>query len=95
MITLKHDQNVIAIIDVLSEDLAFRHNVDDLFRALHQSKFTKFFIDFSNIESISRSFAHQYLTLKKQSDLCIIERNIPPNIQQMFDYLMKTSPSLE
>ena len=83
------------MIDVLSEDLAFRHNVDDLFRALHQSNFTEFYIDFSRIESISRSFAHQYLKMKKQSNLRITERNIPPIIQQMFDYVTKTSPSLE
>ena len=94
MITLNRKKNVITLIDVLSEDLAFRHNVDDLFRALHQSNFTEFLIDFSKIESISRSFAHQYLTKKKQSKLQIIERNIPLNIQQMFDYVIKTSPSL-
>lgn len=95
MIILNHKQNVINLIDVLSEDLAFRHNVDELFRALHHSNLTEFFFDFSRIESISRSFAHQYLTMKKQSNLRIIERNIPPIIQQMFDHVMKASPSLE
>jgi hypothetical protein len=94
MITLNRKKNVINLIDVLSEDLAFRHNVDDLFRALHQSNFSEFLIDFSRIESISRSFAHQYLLMKKQSNLRIIERNIPPDIQRMFDYVKQTSPSL-
>ena len=95
MITLTDEHDEIVLADVLSEDLVFQYNVEDLFRAFNRSKFTKFIIDFSRTESISRSFAHQYLICKKQSEIQIIERNIPPDIQQMFDYVRRTSPSLK
>jgi STAS-like domain of unknown function (DUF4325) len=42
-------------------------------------------IDFSEVNSISRSFAHQYLTSKRESNIVINEVNVPKNVEQMFE----------
>jgi hypothetical protein len=41
-------------------------------------------IDFSNICSISRSFAHQFITRKNRSHKTITEINMSENVEKMF-----------
>ena len=41
-------------------------------------------IDFSDVLSISRSFAHQYVTRRKKSQKRITEINLPENVEKMF-----------
>lgn len=41
-------------------------------------------MDFSEIKSISRSFAHQYLIRKRASKKKITEINIPSSVAKMF-----------
>ena len=42
-------------------------------------------VDFSGVESITRSFAHQYVMNKSLSQKEIIERDISPEIKPMFE----------
>ncbi len=76
--------NRIKISEVLSKDLALRNNANILFKKLDLVKSDKIVLDFKNVESITRSFAHQYKENKLKSDKLILEENVPLNISKMF-----------
>ena len=76
--------NRIKISEVLSKDLALRNNANILFKKLDSVKSDKIVLDFKNVESITRSFAHQYKENKLKSDKLILEENVPLNISKMF-----------
>jgi hypothetical protein len=76
--------NHIKISEVLSKDLALRNNANILFKKLDSVKSDKIVLDFKNVESITRSFAHQYKENKLKSDKLILEENVPLNISKMF-----------
>lgn len=73
------------MINQISSNLAFRHSADYLFDYINSLNESRIVVDFSGVESISRSFAHQYITNKTKSNKCIIERDIPPDIKPMFE----------
>lgn len=81
----------VMIKDVISKDLALRDTAQILFQKLEQQDKKDVTIDFADIRSISRSFAHEYLLQKEKSTKKITEVNIPQNIQKMFDIVNKTS----
>jgi hypothetical protein len=75
---------VISIRKALSPDLAFRLAADRLFDYLEALDVKEITIDFTGIESISRSFAHQYTIRKENSSKIIEEMNVPSHIERMF-----------
>lgn len=77
----------IKIKDVISSDLALRDTANEFFNSIESRKNKKIAIDFSEISSISRSFAQQYLTRKQKSKKEIVDINIPPNINKMFELI--------
>ncbi len=79
----------------LSSNLAFRHSVDDLFEYINSLSAQKIMIDFSGIESITRSFAHQYIVNKTKSDKQIIECKIPLKIKPMFELVERQRQGLQ
>ena len=66
-------------------DLALRSWADELFNSLAERKGQVFILDFSNIEFVSRSFAHEYLKEKKTFGASIREKNMNANVKQMFE----------
>lgn len=89
MNSLIDDRQRFEITTIISSDLMFRQAVNDLFQILNASKSSKIEIDFENVLSITRSFAHQYIIAKKQSEKIIHETNVPQNIQRMFELVRK------
>lgn len=77
------------IIDSVSIDLALRDAADSFFDELEKMEIDVE-VDFSNVRSISRSFAHQYMLRKKTSHRRIIELNVPQNVTKMFDIVSKS-----
>ena len=69
---------------LVSQDLALRDSADLLFKYLASKREQTITIDFSDIKSMTRSFAHQYLIDKRKFRKAIIETNIPAAIKQMF-----------
>jgi hypothetical protein len=69
----------------ISSDLAFRDSADDLFNHINDIDASKIVVDFSGVESITRSFAHQYIMNKVKSDKQIVECDIPSEIEPMFE----------
>jgi len=76
---------VLRIADIISENLAFRDSVDNLFSYIDSLEETNIITDFLGIKSITGSFAHQYLINKKKAIKHITERNIPLDVKKMFE----------
>jgi len=76
---------IIMISERVSNDLALRDIADALFDDIESLKESEIVIDFSEVTSITRSFAHQYSLRKKSSKKNISEINMPTNIRKMFD----------
>ena len=75
----------IKIKDIISKDLALRDTAQSFFQSLEKNHEREITVDFSEISSISRSFAHEYTLQKEKSSKKIIETNMPENIKKMFD----------
>lgn len=69
----------------LSEDLATRNRACQFFEILESTKFDSVVVDFAHVQSITRSFADEYMKRKKTSKMSIHERNVPNNVQKMFE----------
>jgi len=87
------NSSIINIVEFLAEDLALRQNVTRLFKRLESDSNTNITLSFKNVKSISRSFAHEYLTRKKTSKKKITETDMPVNVRKMFDVVNKAKPS--
>ena len=85
--TMLNNKKIIILSNIISNNLAFRDTADDLFNYINKLEESSIIIDFSNIQSITASFAHQYMINKEKSQKNIIERNIPNNIIKMFEFI--------
>ena len=85
------------LVDLLSPDLCLRSDADFLFDSFSKDESESIEIDFSNIETISGTFAHQYLKRRDSSSIRIIESNMPDNIRKMMEAIKRpsTSPRFE
>ena len=77
------------ISDLVSQDLALRDSADRLFAHLASKRAKQAMIDFSNVRSMTRSFAHQYLLNKDKSAIVISEINVPASVKKMFSLVVK------
>ncbi len=68
----------------VSVDLALRDSARVFFDYLESLPSEEVIVDFKDIISISRSFAHEYTTRKKISHKNIKEVNVPLNVRKMF-----------
>jgi hypothetical protein len=75
----------------LSKDLALRDSANNLFTKLNKTKNKEIIIDFKNVKSITRSFAHQYQENKTLSKKKIYEENVPTNVSKMFKIITNTN----
>ncbi len=74
----------IMIKEQISVDLALRDSADTFFDYLESIPQKEIIVDFNSVKSISRSFAHEYITRKNQSKKSITETNVPDNVKKMF-----------
>jgi anti-anti-sigma regulatory factor len=65
-------------------DLALRFWADELFKLLPEKKESILILDFSGVEFVSRSFAHEYLKEKSAHLIAIREKNMNSTVKQMF-----------
>ncbi len=78
-----------------SRHLSLRYMADMLFDEINKLEARKIIIDFNKIRTVSRSFAHQYLILKKRSKKTISEINKNKDVEKMFKIVAtsKTRPA--
>lgn len=76
--------------EAISPDLMFRGIANSFFNRLERTKADCFMLDFTDIRSISRSFAHQYILRKKASRKKITEVNMPNNVFKMLNIVERS-----
>ena len=72
----------------IGKELGIRSKIEDLFSSI-DSNTTKVIMDFTNIEFMGRSFAQEYLNRKHFAPFEVIEKNVPKDIQKMFDIILE------
>ena len=65
----------------LAPYLALRVSADRLFNQIEKSSAKEAIIDFSEVESMTRSFAHQYSIRKAKCPKSVREANVPASIE--------------
>jgi anti-anti-sigma regulatory factor len=79
------EELILTLRDELSSNLAFRDSANRLFEHIDNLNEPTIIIDFSGVESMTRSFAHQYILNKNKSIKHITERAMPFEIVPVFD----------
>ena len=69
----------------IDSNLGQRLSAKDFFKELNNTSENDIIINFENVEFISRSFAHEYIHQKDKTSKNIIEKNIPIELNGMFE----------
>lgn len=77
-------KKIIRIKNVIPNDLALRDMADSFFDQMEAMTEERIEIDFSDIRSISRSFAHQFIARKNKSCKTITMIDTPECVEKMF-----------
>ena len=75
--------------ETIHSNLGMNSSARNLFKELNNSPADNITIDFSNVIFMSRSFTHEYLYQKMNSDKNITEVNVPYDIKRMFEVVIK------
>jgi hypothetical protein len=68
----------------VAPNLMLRAVADDFFDKLEAIPAQNIVLDFKGVQSISRSFAHQYILRRMKSSKNVEEANVVENVQHMF-----------
>ncbi|MDG6223007.1 MAG: DUF4325 domain-containing protein [Candidatus Bathyarchaeota archaeon] len=79
----------ISIKEAVSPDLALRNSAQNFFKRIERLENNKIVVDFTDVKTITRSFADEYLNHKKSSKKEIIDVNVPENVAKMFAVVKK------
>jgi hypothetical protein len=74
----------IKVVNFLSANLALRETAARLVVYIEGLPNPEVILDFNHVKTISRSFAHEYCTRKRDSHKKISEVNVPRDIAKMF-----------
>ena len=80
----------VCVSKMFSPDLFLRDSANRLVNYLDRLPEADVEVDFTAVNSISRSFAHQYITDKNLSKKKITEKNVPENVKKMFTVVAET-----
>lgn len=81
----------VSIAKVIAPNLMLRGIADAFFDKLEKMAAKRIVVDFAGVESISRSFAHQYLGRKRGSSKAITEVNLSTDISRMLELVKHSS----
>ena len=74
----------ILVKEKIAVDLALRDSARKLFEKIEAAKTDVVILDFTSVRSISRSFAHEFITRKRASSKEVKEIHVPANVRKMF-----------
>jgi hypothetical protein len=83
--TILVDQDSIRLKEFFGSSLFLRAHVDELFDYIDSREDTSFVVDFENIQSMSRSFAHEFIHRLNESENDVSLINESENIKKLFD----------
>jgi hypothetical protein len=72
----------------IGTDLGQRSKIEEIFQNIDPNTF-KVTMDFTNTKFMGRSFAQEYLNQKHIASFDVEEKNVPSEIQKMFDTIIK------
>ena len=81
---MRQNYETVRVAEALAPNLMLRGIANRFFDQLENSKKQEIIVDFRNVRSISRSFAHQYILRKQRSSKEICEVNVGNEIDRMF-----------
>ncbi|MBI2184597.1 MAG: DUF4325 domain-containing protein [Thaumarchaeota archaeon] len=79
--------------DAIAPNLMLRGVADAFLDRLEKTDSKVIVLDFDGVQSISRSFAHQYTVRKKKTSKEIKETNLPENVSKMLEIVERSLPS--
>ena len=82
---------IIQLSKKIGNDLFLREAANQLFDFVEKHESISVTLDFSSVRTMSRSFAHQYLTRKIKKTKKIVEVNKSQNVNQMFEYVTRSA----
>ena len=80
----------INVAHVLSTNLALRETAASFVMYIEGLPNPEVILDFSHVETISRSFAHEYCTRKREIHKRISEVNVSPDVSKMFAVVVES-----
>lgn len=72
----------------IGSDLGSRNKIEELYQNLDKNT-SKIIMNFKGVEFIGRSFAQEYLNQKHFASFEVIEKNVPEDVEKMFDIILK------
>lgn len=78
------EEKTILVAKVLSPSLFRRDSADKFFDLIEKTPEKCIKADFTNVESITRSFAHQFMIRQSKSKKVVKLENVPINVSKMF-----------
>ena len=78
----------IVLAEQIGKDLGQRAKIEELFKNINPD-INKVTMDFADVEFMGRSFAQEYLNQKHFASFEVVEENVPPDIEKMFDIILK------
>lgn len=77
----------------IGADLGSRQKIEKLFKNI-EPHISMVIMNFEGVEFIGRSFAQEYLNRKHLASFEVVEKNMPEDIQKMFEIILKINNRL-
>ena len=77
----------------IDSDLGSRNKIEDLYQNIPDDV-SKVVMNFTGVKFMGRSFAQEYLNQKNKANFEVIEINVPNEVQEMFNIILKLNGHL-
>ena len=77
----------------IGTDLGSRQKIEKLFKDFDENV-SKVIMNFEGIEFMGRSFAQEYLNRKHIAHFEVVEKNMPEDIEKMFEIILELNNKL-
>lgn len=86
-------QKEIILKDKLGENMALRQELEELFNNIDDDT-TEVIMNFKGVKFMGRSIAQEYLNQKHFASFKVTEKNVPEDVQKMFDIILELNNKL-
>lgn len=86
-------QKEIILKDKLGENMALRQELEELFNNIDDDT-TEVIMNFEGVKFMGRSIAQEYLNQKHFASFKVTEKNVPEDVQKMFDIILELNNKL-
>lgn len=90
---IKMSEIEIILSEQIDSDLGSRNKIEELYQNISDDV-SKVVMNFKGVEFMGRSFAQEYLNQKNKSPFEVIEINVPKDVQEMFNIILKINGHL-